>query len=205
MRLRNAAGSANQGAIIDRALWTNKTGHQATKILTRQRRDSTAAAHGTSLHAWRIWPQFAIGFKVYLLWAAAAARNMSAALRRQGSTLLGRLARLGSTSSVAQQVQQQPNVIAAEVAQLVSLRGGMTVLPPDVAAAIDEAAKGGCGRGFPHEKFKRTSNTETRFVKRRQNGSLPHREAAGGVLLRPTCDTDHPTHPSPAQEPTARA
>lgn len=67
---------------------------------------------------------------------------MSAALRRQGSTLLGRLARLGSTSSAVQQSQQQPNVIAAEVAELVSLRGGMTVLPPDVAAAIEEAAKG---------------------------------------------------------------
>ncbi len=92
-----------------------------------------------------------LGLSQTCSWLRQPPANMSAALRRQGSALLGRLARLNSTSSSVQQVQHQPNVIAAEVAQLVSLRGGMTVLPPDISAAIDEAAKGKSGNNFAHQ------------------------------------------------------
>jgi len=69
---------------------------------------------------------------------------MSAAARRQWGRLLGSLARHSSTSAALQPAQtQQVVVIAAEVAQLVSQRGGMTALPPDVTAAVELAAKGG--------------------------------------------------------------
>lgn len=67
---------------------------------------------------------------------------MAASLGRRGGALLGQLARLASTAAAPPQAQGGQMVIAAEVAQLVSVRGGMTTLPPDIAAAIDKAAKG---------------------------------------------------------------
>lgn len=64
----------------------------------------------------------------------AALLRRNAILRLQGS-----LARLGSTASSTQQAL----VIPAEVALLVSQRGpGLAVMPPDVVAAVDQAAAG---------------------------------------------------------------
>lgn len=49
------------------------------------------------------------------------------------------LARLASTSAAA---EQQPVAISAEVAQLVSLRGGLAALPATIEAAVDQVAAG---------------------------------------------------------------
>ena len=81
----------------------------------------------------------ALGLRHHTSIAAQSGQMAAAALRRHAAGLQQALARLSSTSSGAQQPQR---VIPAEVAQLVSLRGGMTALPPDVAAAVDQAAAG---------------------------------------------------------------
>ncbi|PRW32889.1 methyltransferase mitochondrial [Chlorella sorokiniana] len=60
-------------------------------------------------------------------------------LQRGARRLQGALARLASTSAAA---ETQPAAIPAEVAQLVSLRGGLTALPATIEAAVDQVAAG---------------------------------------------------------------
>ena len=60
-------------------------------------------------------------------------------LQRNAGRLQGLLARLASTSSAA---DPQAVAIPAEVAQLVSLQGGLAALPADVEAAVDQVAAG---------------------------------------------------------------
>ena len=60
-------------------------------------------------------------------------------LQHSGKRLQGALARLASNSAAAEQL---PMTIPAEVAQLVSLRGGLAALPATVEAAVDQVAAG---------------------------------------------------------------
>ena len=60
-------------------------------------------------------------------------------LRSYAQLALQGLSRCASSSSAA---AQQPLAIPAEVAQLVSVRGGMEALPADVEAAVAVAAAG---------------------------------------------------------------
>lgn len=71
-------------------------------------------------------------------------QHPGAAMLRQGlqqsaRRLQGALLRLASSSAAA---EQQPLAIPAEVAQLVSLRGGLAALPAAVEAAVDQVAAG---------------------------------------------------------------
>jgi hypothetical protein len=80
-----------------------------------------------------------LGLRSRISFAAQSGHMAAAALRRHAVGLQQALARLSSTVSGAWQPHR---VIPAEVAQLVSLRGGMTALPPDIVAAVDQAAAG---------------------------------------------------------------